>query len=240
LFGVTSDRPLGKSETGTDINYEGGLILFLSVVLSSIAPLAPNRSNCQKGLRYVANHGKKYLSRSCPRCNGYVGIVMREPARNTRLQAVNGKCLGCSYRLAWIVIRGRRVALTKRARAQSVGKVVADYLITLSARASTFGGIVRPICLAVLRLITSSNFVGAGGWIRPPNRSREPQQFHPGVARGAPPAVLGPVRADASTPHVQRPHRRSHRGRAGGRLGHLEAHIHYPTRSTQSLRLCYL
>ena len=30
----------------------------------------------------------------------------------------------------------------------------------LSARANTFGGIVRAICLAVLRLITSSNFVG--------------------------------------------------------------------------------
>ena len=34
------------------------------------------------------------------------------------------------------------------------------HLITLSARASTFGGIVRPICFAVFRLITSSNFVG--------------------------------------------------------------------------------
>src|ERR1044072_2603292 len=34
------------------------------------------------------------------------------------------------------------------------------HLITRSALASTFGGIVRPICLAVLRLITSSNFVG--------------------------------------------------------------------------------
>ena len=34
------------------------------------------------------------------------------------------------------------------------------HLISLSARASTSGGIVRPICLAVLRLITSSNFVG--------------------------------------------------------------------------------
>jgi hypothetical protein len=37
----------------------------------------------------------KYPSRSCPRCNGYVGIVLREPGRNTPLQAVNGKCLGC-------------------------------------------------------------------------------------------------------------------------------------------------
>src|SRR4026207_347366 len=35
------------------------------------------------------------------------------------------------------------------------------YLITLSALASTFGGIVRPICFAVFTLMTSANFVGA-------------------------------------------------------------------------------
>src|SRR5262245_17141505 len=34
------------------------------------------------------------------------------------------------------------------------------YLITLSARANTFGGIVRPICLAAFRLMMNSNFVG--------------------------------------------------------------------------------
>jgi hypothetical protein len=33
-------------------------------------------------------------------------------------------------------------------------------LITLSARASKLGGIVMPICLAVFKSITSSNFVG--------------------------------------------------------------------------------
>jgi hypothetical protein len=32
--------------------------------------------------------------------------------------------------------------------------------MTLSARAKTFCGIVRPICFAVFRLMTSSNFVG--------------------------------------------------------------------------------
>jgi hypothetical protein len=32
--------------------------------------------------------------------------------------------------------------------------------ITLSARASTFGGIVTPICVAVFRLINSSNRIG--------------------------------------------------------------------------------
>jgi hypothetical protein len=34
------------------------------------------------------------------------------------------------------------------------------YLITRSARASMFGGIVSPICFAVFKLITSSNFAG--------------------------------------------------------------------------------
>src|SRR4030095_1807956 len=37
---------------------------------------------------------------------------------------------------------------------------IENYLMTLSARASTFGGIARPICLAVLRLMISSNFFG--------------------------------------------------------------------------------
>src|SRR6266536_6605742 len=34
------------------------------------------------------------------------------------------------------------------------------HLISLLARASTSGGIITPICLAVLRFITNSNFVG--------------------------------------------------------------------------------
>ena len=48
----------------------------------------------------------RYLARSCPRCNGYLGIMLREPGRNVPLQAVNGHCLGCGYRMSWIVIRG--------------------------------------------------------------------------------------------------------------------------------------
>jgi len=48
----------------------------------------------------------RYLYRSCPRCNGYVGIVLREPGRDT-LQAVNGSCLRCSYRMAWIVMQSK-------------------------------------------------------------------------------------------------------------------------------------
>lgn len=41
----------------------------------------------------------RYLARSCPRCRGYVGITLPEPAKNTPLQAVNGRCVDCDYRL---------------------------------------------------------------------------------------------------------------------------------------------
>src|SRR5215475_15390685 len=37
---------------------------------------------------------------------------------------------------------------------------VVPYLITLSARASTLGGMVKPICLAAFRLMMNSNFLG--------------------------------------------------------------------------------
>jgi hypothetical protein len=51
-----------------------------------------------------------YLARPCPRCNGYLGIVLCEPGRNVPVRAVNGHCLKCDYRLAWIVIRGKQAA----------------------------------------------------------------------------------------------------------------------------------
>ena len=45
-------------------------------------------------------------------------------------------------------------------RAQFGHKLGFPYWITSSARPSTDGGIVRPSAFAVLRLMTSSNFVG--------------------------------------------------------------------------------
>jgi hypothetical protein len=59
----------------------------------------------------------RYLYRSCPRCNGYVSIVLGEPGCNTPLQAVNDHCLRCSYRLTWIVIQGHR---SKKRRSRSM------------------------------------------------------------------------------------------------------------------------
>ena len=49
----------------------------------------------------------------------------------------------------------------KRLTGKYLGGFNSSGLITLSALASTLGGIVRPICFAVFELIIHSNFVGA-------------------------------------------------------------------------------
>jgi hypothetical protein len=64
----------------------------------------------------------KYFARPCPRCGGYVDVAMHGAERNIPLHAVNGRCLKCSYRLAWIVIRGGRKA-AKRGVKNSVKHV---------------------------------------------------------------------------------------------------------------------
>jgi hypothetical protein len=45
----------------------------------------------------------KYLQRSCPKCNGYLGIVVPERQAKMPVQAINGRCLKCGYRLAWVL-----------------------------------------------------------------------------------------------------------------------------------------
>ena len=49
----------------------------------------------------------KYLYRPCPKCNGYLGIIIPKRRAKTILQAINGRCLKCGYRLAWVLIRGQ-------------------------------------------------------------------------------------------------------------------------------------
>ena len=49
----------------------------------------------------------RYLIRNCPRCRGLMGVIVQRP-EGTSLKAVNGKCVRCRHRLAWVVIRGKR------------------------------------------------------------------------------------------------------------------------------------
>ena len=94
---------------------------------------------------------------------------------NVRAMAVKLPMVVVAYvrKLLTIIINGRSWNSDKRSSeslpsSRAGGSVAAAafdrypiiHLITLSARASTCGGIVRPICFAVFRLIKSSNLVG--------------------------------------------------------------------------------
>src|SRR5512134_1709645 len=70
----------------------------------------------------------------------------REAKRKDRAQSVREMTFFLMSFLPFLALCSLRFAIFHR--------------ITLSALASTLGGIVRPICLAVLRLITRSSFVG--------------------------------------------------------------------------------
>jgi hypothetical protein len=48
----------------------------------------------------------KYLQRCCPKCNGYLGIVVPERKTKMAVQAINGRCLKYGYRLAWVLVLG--------------------------------------------------------------------------------------------------------------------------------------
>jgi hypothetical protein len=49
----------------------------------------------------------KYLARACPRCSGYLGIVLRAPERTTGVRAICGHCFRCHHRLLWRLIKGK-------------------------------------------------------------------------------------------------------------------------------------
>jgi hypothetical protein len=63
-----------------------------------------------------------------------------------------------SFKLTARTMVNRRKACRSESKKQYGNQL--PHLITLSARASTLGGIVRPICLAAFRLMMNSNFIG--------------------------------------------------------------------------------
>jgi hypothetical protein len=56
---------------------------------------------------------RRYFAKSCPRCGNDVRITMRKPQKNAPVQAVDGRCAACSYRLAWLVLKGNKPGLLK-------------------------------------------------------------------------------------------------------------------------------
>ncbi len=52
----------------------------------------------------------RYLARDCPKCGGYMGIVIPQSQGRAVTQEINGFCPQCGYRLAWISIRGKAIS----------------------------------------------------------------------------------------------------------------------------------
>jgi hypothetical protein len=61
----------------------------------------------------------RYFARSCPKCNGYLGIVLPHKQRNVPVKAINGRCVKCGHRLAWLLVLGKRLARYSVRKAQS-------------------------------------------------------------------------------------------------------------------------
>jgi hypothetical protein len=83
----------------------------------------------------------KYVCRSCPRCNGYLGIVVPERKAKMPVQAINGRCLKCGYRLAWVLVRGK----TSAGKPSSMVRVEASEQQMLSMAAERYGHLSRDI-----------------------------------------------------------------------------------------------
>ena len=82
----------------------------------------------------------KYPQRSCPKCNGYCGIVVPNPKPKPPVQGINGRCLKCGYRLplqrriiyslAYIILFSVGVSFAPSSLAQSGGKATLILKIT--------------------------------------------------------------------------------------------------------------
>jgi len=50
----------------------------------------------------------KYLARTCPKCNDYLGVVIPEPLDLTREIPVDATCSRCGFNLLWKIVTGNR------------------------------------------------------------------------------------------------------------------------------------
>jgi hypothetical protein len=51
----------------------------------------------------------KYLTRACPDCGDFFGVILGAPAPETSVSAIRGACLRCGYRIDWKLILGSAV-----------------------------------------------------------------------------------------------------------------------------------
>ena len=50
----------------------------------------------------------RYIDRVCPRCKGFLGIVILKHERKGNDYQVNGLCATCGYQLKWKLVSGEK------------------------------------------------------------------------------------------------------------------------------------
>jgi len=50
----------------------------------------------------------KYLYRDCPKCNDYLGVVVRDPPEPMREVPIDAHCVVCGFKLGWKLVLGKR------------------------------------------------------------------------------------------------------------------------------------
>ena len=53
----------------------------------------------------------KYLYRTCPKCNDYLGVVVPEPPEPAKEVLIDARCLRCGFKLDWKVVMGKGSSL---------------------------------------------------------------------------------------------------------------------------------
>jgi hypothetical protein len=119
---------------------------------TSTPPVAPQRRGAQQGAPHQCQQGTS----AGPSPDH---LIRPQQQRLWNRQAKDLGCLQIDHKL-------ELCSLPLRPASTLSGRYIA-HRITSSARPSTDGGIVRPKTLAVLRLITSSNFVGCSTGMSP-------------------------------------------------------------------------
>src|SRR5215470_2665225 len=80
--------------------------------------------------RFHTSDMSKQVVRSCPKCKGELQIVLLDRQRKAPVSAINGRCVKCGYRLAWILIRGHR--RTRYSARRFMNRVLLTALLTVS------------------------------------------------------------------------------------------------------------
>ncbi len=55
-----------------------------------------------------------YLYRTCPRCQDYLGVVVRDPPEPLREIPIDAYCVVCGFKLGWRLVLGKKHVKAKR------------------------------------------------------------------------------------------------------------------------------